>query len=113
MFEASELFKQMLLLRRQVRRCDHFDDHMLIATSTAMYNRHAHTLESEGAPALCASGNANHRCLPIDRRHLDFVAEGCLGEADRQLVVNIVALALEVRVRLHAQNDVQISWSAT
>src|SRR5947209_748088 len=113
LFEASELFKQMLLLRRQVRWGHHFDEHVLVATSAAMYDRHTHTLEPEGATALCSSWNANYRCLTIDCGYLDLVAEGCLSEADGQFVVNVVALPLEVGVRLHTQNDVQIPRCAS
>ena len=43
-FNASKLFEETFLLRRQIGWSHHLDNHMLIATSAAMHDWHAHAL---------------------------------------------------------------------
>ena len=82
---------------------------MLIATSTAMYDRHTHSFEAERSIALRPSRNLQIRCLAIYRRHFNLVAEGCLRKADRQFIENVVSLPFEELVRLYCQNNIQIT----
>jgi hypothetical protein len=44
--------------------------------------------------ALCVSGNPDIGGA-VEGRDLDFATQGCGGEADRHLAVQIVAVALE------------------
>ena len=48
-------------------------------------------------------------CIAVERRDLDFPAERSGGEADRHLAVQIVVIALEHRVRLEMDYDIEIA----
>ena len=46
---------------------------------------------------------------PIDRGHFDFGAQSGFGYRDWHAGVDVVAAALEIRMGLHVDNDVQIA----
>ncbi len=54
----------------------------------------------------CDAGVDLELVVAFQRRHLDLVAEGCLGEADVELHVQVVFDALEDRVGCDAQDHV-------
>src|SRR5216684_2017585 len=85
-FKTGKFLKQAFLLSGQVGRCYHFDNHMLITTSTAVHHWHTYAFEAERTVTLGASRNLEHGCLPIHDGHLDLVAKCCLCEADREFV---------------------------
>src|SRR2546429_5361828 len=83
---------------------------MLITTRTAMHHRNPHPFQAKRAIALCPSWDLQDSGLTINRGHLNLVSESCLCKAYRQVIENIIALALKVRMRLHCQNNVQVTW---
>jgi hypothetical protein len=111
-FEASKLFKQLFLFSREIRGCHDLNDHVLISTGRAMYDRHTHTLEAERAATLRPSRNLERGALTIDRWDLYFIAQRSLRKANRQLILNIVALAFEEWMGFHRQHNIQVTRSA-
>ena len=111
-FEASKFLEQAFLFVSQTRGSYDFDDDMLVATSTAVYHRHTHALETEGATALRASRNLERGCFTVYRRNLHLITKGSLGEANRQFIDDVIALPLEEAVRLDVQHHVQVAVNA-
>ena len=56
----------------------------------------------------CVPGGISTSAVAVERRHRDRVAERELRKADRDLGVQIGAVALEALVGLHAQDDVEV-----
>src|SRR5262249_45019752 len=72
---------------------------------------HALTPHAHHLAALGARGNAQVRGL-VDRGNLDLVAESGLGDIDRQIEQQVVALAAEVAVRLDVEVQVAVAARA-
>ena len=58
---------------------------------------------------VCVSGGNLDLGVAVERRDLDLAAERRGGEADRHLAMQVAALALEHRVRLQVDDDVEVA----
>src|SRR5262249_14740411 len=98
--DLGELAEQFLLAGRQV--AGRLDDapRQLVAPATAADVGHAPAPEPEDVAALAAARDLR-AVAAVERRHVDFGAQGRLGEADRHLAVQIIAPPLEERMFLH------------
>src|SRR2546426_2525122 len=74
--------------------------------------RHALSSEANGAPVLCFRRDAQ-RDPAFQRRHGHFPAEQRLVHRDRQIDAEIVAVAREERMRLHAYPEVRVAGRST
>src|SRR5579884_2236779 len=111
-FEACELLKQVFLLGRQVSRRHDLHDDMLVAACAAMHHRYPQPFQAEGAIALRAGRNFEHNLLAVDCGDGNLIAQRGLCEADRHLIDDVVALALEEGVRLHREDHIEITGRA-
>src|SRR5712692_4663480 len=73
--------------------------------------RHALFTQAELLPAVGARRNAQHRAT-VHGGYLDFGAERGFGDADGHDGIEVVAAALEERVRLDISDDVEVSGRA-
>ena len=107
----GELPEELLLLGPEVG--GHVDDrsHDEVAARPALEVRHAPPAQ----PELLARRRAarDHEVLgAVERVELEVGAEGRLGEGDRQLAVEVEAVAGEALVGLRAHVDVQVAVGA-
>ena len=72
-------------------------------------DRHALALEPELAAVLRSLRHLDAGLRAVERRHLEGAAERGRGHRDRNLAVEIGAVALEKLVRLDRQEDVEIA----
>src|SRR5215469_9901753 len=77
-----------------------------------MYYRYSLAFEPERTTALCTGGNL-HILLAIKGGDLHLRAQCSVGVADRQIVENIGALALEILVGLDVERDKEVPRGAT
>ena len=86
-------------------------DHVQIAVAAARDVRHALAAQLEARAGLRA-GRDVQLLAAVERRHLDAPAERERREADRQLAVEVVLFAMEERVLLHVDDDVEVAGRA-
>src|SRR5437660_224520 len=111
--QRLEFFVELALGRREIRRHDDLHPHELIpAAATGPGPRHPVARQPERAPAR-GGGRDLHRDLAPQRRHLDARAQRGLGRRDRQLDLDVVALALEERVRGDGHGEIEIAAPTT
>src|ERR687888_626543 len=79
LFELGELLEQLALTRRELRRGAHAHRHVLVATAHAAQVGDAFLAQTKCLACVRAGGNSEYRA-PVDRRHLDAVAQGSLCE---------------------------------
>src|SRR5690606_24099935 len=103
-----QLVQQLALLVGQVhRRLDH---HLAVkvAGGAAAYRLHALVAQAEDLAGLGFGGDADLG-LAAEGGHAGDVAQRGLGDADRHLAVQVVAVALEDRVLANADFDIEIA----
>src|SRR5262245_47579247 len=106
--QRLQFFVQLTLRRRRARRHDDLRAHELVAGAPALDARHAVAGQPE-CPAARGARRHLHRDLSPEGRHLHAGAQHGLGRRDRQLEVDVVALALEERMRRDGDNQVEIA----
>ena len=106
-----QLFEQLLLLLRQLLRRVDLDRDEQVAVAAAADVGHALAAHAERRAALRACRN-RERLVAVERRDLDLAAERERREVQRHLAVQVVAVALEERVLLHVDDDVEIAGRA-
>src|SRR5258708_538722 len=81
--------------------------------TAAVALRHALRPQAHGLAVLRAGRHAHLRAIAFDRRHVELVTERCLCGRDAEHVDEVVALALEARMFLEADEDVEVArWAA-
>src|SRR6266568_6984800 len=111
-FEAFEFLEEFFLFGADVCRSYYFDNNVLVATSSAVDDRNAKIFQTEAAARLGAGRDTQNAGFTIDSWHFDLGAKGSLGEADRQLVDDVVGLPFEEGVLLDGQDNVQVAGGA-
>src|SRR5712692_1263829 len=106
--ERPQLFVQLFLRRAELARHDDPHRHELVAGARALEARHPVARQPEHAAARGRRRDL-HRDLALERRHLERRAERRLGGGDRQRQVDVVALALEHRVRGYGHLEVEVA----
>src|SRR6202171_3562761 len=104
---AAQLLQRLPLLFGQVggNHDPHVDE--LVASAAGSHVRNAAAIDPEGLPVRGPGRNLD-LLRPVDRWDLDRVAQRCLRHAQRQLVDHVGTLALQYRVRLGLEDDVQV-----
>src|SRR2546428_6826237 len=107
---GGELLRHLPLLFRQLRRQDYFDRQIQVAKAAG---RAGHPLagEPDDAPVLCLGRDAK-RDTPLQRGDGDLATEQGLVQRDRRLGAEVVPVAREEGVRLHADAQVEIARRA-
>src|SRR5690606_15570731 len=103
-----EQLQQFALLGGQVDRRLHHRLAVQVARRTAAYRPDALVAQPELFAGL-GLGRDPQFDLAVERRHPDDVAERRLRDPDRDLAVQVVAVALEDRMRAHPHLDVQVA----
>ena len=108
MLDLGQLAEQLLLAGGEVpgRLDDDLDQ--LVAAAPAVDVGHPAALELEDVAALGPLGDVQP-VGAVERRHLDLGAEGGLGEADRHLADQVVAVPLEERVLADLDLDPEVA----
>jgi len=110
--ELGEFLELAFLRGGQMRRNFHIDAHVQVAVAVALNVFDAFAFEPEHGARLCA-GRDTDAGLAIERRDLNFRAEGRLDKVDRHLAQKVIAIALKDFMRLRVQDHVQVArWSA-
>src|SRR5688500_16184978 len=105
---AGQLFEQLLLLARQLRRrCDLHRDEP-VAASAAGDVGHAAAAQAEHLPALGAFRHFE-QLLALERRYPDIAAQCDGGEVERHFAVEVVTVPAEVGMVLHVDDDIQVA----
>lgn len=99
-----------LSLGKPARRLDR-DLKNEVSARLRVYEGYALAAQRELRAVLCALRNCI-RYLPFERRYLYIRSERGLGEGYRHLAVDIIAVALEYRVRTDADRDDEIAVRA-
>src|SRR5262245_6758445 len=104
-----ELAQQILLAFGQVDRS--LDLQLDIEIAARLRAQHAHALaaQTELLAGLRAGGHRDLDASAVDARHLDRAAERRRRDRQRHRAIEMVALALEERVRRDRQEDVEIA----
>src|SRR5256714_8928940 len=105
------LVERLLVLRERARDHD-VEVHELVAAPGRAEMRHALATQANGLAMLCAGGDVDLRPLALDRRHVELVAERGLRRGDAKHVHEVVALALEARMVLEPDEDVEVARGA-
>src|SRR5437762_5854115 len=79
-----------------------------IALHRAAHRTNSFVAQTEYLTRLCFLWNLDLR-VTVERRNLDLAAERRRGKADRHLAMQIGTLALEHRMRLQIDDDVQVA----
>ena len=108
---ARELFEQPLLILRELLRDRDARDDVKVSVAAPVHVRHALAAQLEARAGLRAGGDVDVLAA-VERRHLHAAAERERREADRHLAVEVVLLAMEERVLLHVDDDVEIAGRA-
>src|SRR5438067_13540992 len=110
--DAAQLTERLPLFLRQVRRDDdsHIDD--LVATPTRTQVRDPAPMDAKQL-AILGTRRDLDSFRPVHRGNLDGVAQRSLRHAERQVVDDIGAIALQNRVWLDLDHDVQVAGRAT
>src|SRR4029077_4085416 len=95
--ERLQLLVELLLPRAEPTRNHDLNLHHLVAGPAALEMRHAVAAEPENLAAR-RLGRDLHRHLALERRHRDLATQGRHRHRDRQVHVQVVALALEAGV---------------
>src|SRR5712692_7149927 len=106
--QALELRVELVLFGGQARRDHDLGPHELIAGAPALHARHAVARQAE-RPSASGAGRDLHRDAAAQGRHFHRRAERRLRRGDRQLDLQIVALALEERVGRDVDDQIQIA----
>src|SRR5579884_3948930 len=110
--EAPHLAQEVPLLRSEIPRDHHLDLHELGAPPPGAHIGHALPGQPEGLPVLRAGGDGDlHR--PVQRGHLDPVAQSGLDHVDAEVVDHVLVLAPKLGMRLDLEDDVEVAgWAA-
>src|ERR1700737_4552263 len=106
--DAAQLLQRLPLLFGQVGGNHHPHIDELVAAAARPHMRNAAAIDPDGLPVLGPGRNLD-LLRPVDRWDLDRIAQRCLRHAQRQLVDHAGALALQYRVRLDLEDDVQVA----
>src|SRR5688572_229096 len=106
--DLLELAQQVLLARRELDRCLEHDVTVKVARHRSAHGTDPLVTQPKHLPGLRLHGDLDLR-LAVERGNLDFAAErrGC--EADRHFAMQVGAFALEDRMRLELDDDVEIA----
>src|ERR1700730_1449968 len=106
--DAAQLLQRLLLLVGQVGR--NHDPHVdeVVTATPREHMGNAAAVEPNGLPVLGAGRNLD-LLRPVDRGDLNRVAQRGLRHAQRQFVDHVGAIALQHRVRLDLDDDVQVA----
>jgi hypothetical protein len=110
-----KLAEQLTLLVSYLARGYDPQAHLQVATAAIVEVRHTLATNSEHPAALGTGRDLEAGCLliRIKHRYVDLVAERGLGEIDRQVELQIIALATEEAVRLDVNDQVEVAGWAT
>src|SRR5450631_1062562 len=106
--DRLELAQQFLLPPRELDRRLDRDVTIEIAVHAAAHRLDALVAQAEHLPALRFRRNLDLG-VAVERRDLDFAAKRRDRERNRHLAMQIAVLALEHRMRLQADHDVQVA----
>src|SRR5437667_160235 len=108
----QRLDRALQALGRSIGRHLHHQAHVEVARRAALRIAHAAPGETKPLPALAPAGHLEpHRA--VRRRHRDGRAADRLADRDRHLDGEILAVALEERVRPDLHDEVQVArWGA-
>src|SRR3989442_9742073 len=106
--DTAQLAQHLLLLLGQVG--GNHDPHVnnLVAAAARTDMRNAAPIDPDGLPVL-GTGRNFDLLRPVDRGDLHRVAQRRLRHAQRQLVDHVGAVALQHRVRLDLDDDVEVT----
>src|SRR5207302_5359972 len=90
----------------------HPDDADLVASPPAPHVRNAHAVQLDLLTRLHAGRDIDH-VLPVDGGHRDVVAQHRLRNGDRQLEHDVLTVPHQLRMRPHAEPNVQVADRAT
>src|SRR5262245_9252007 len=111
--QRLQFFIEIELGRREIGRHDDLDLHELVAAAPAAGAHPRHPVGGQTERPSARRGRRDlHRDLAPQRRHLDVRAQRRLGRGDRQLEVDVVALALEERVRRDGHGEIEVTPAA-
>src|SRR5579884_1378881 len=104
----GQLAEELLLLVREVRRelADQAD--VFVAVAAVLELRHPFAGQAQQLVVLRAGGD-RHRHLTVHRRHAHLAAQDEVVDADRDVEVDVVALALPAIVVLHVDDQEQVA----
>src|SRR5688500_2568771 len=112
LFEGGgELLQELALLVGQVGRGFDAQADLEVAAAAAVEVRHALAAQAHRAAGLGAGRDLEPGRL-VEGGDLDLVAEGGLGDVDRQVGHQVVGLAAEVAVRLDVDHQVEVAGRA-
>src|SRR5262245_23529900 len=104
---------EIALGRREIGRHDDLDLHELVAAPAATRTHARHPVSGQAKRPSARGGRRDlHRNLAPQRRHLDVCSEGRLGRGDRQLELDVVALALEERMGRDGHGEIEVTPAA-
>src|SRR5215831_11699454 len=103
-----ELLEEPPLLVREARRHEDVHEHAVVTGAAALQHRHAAPAQDDDLPGLGARLDVDLR-LSVDRRDRDPRTEGGLRDRQVQRREDVVPLADEARIRLHADEDVDVA----
>ena len=108
----AELFKQLALTLVQVdRRFHRYPAHQVASRATAHWG-HALAAQAEQLAGLGALGNLQLDPT-IEGRHFQLATQRRIGEADRHLAVQVLAVTLEDRMLTDVDHHIQVASRAT
>src|SRR5207249_4101056 len=102
----AKLFHELALVARELRRCQHADVIVQVATATAVRVRQAFALDAKDRAALRAFGNLE-LFLAIQTGHLELRPKCGLRNANGYRAVQIRATPLEERMLLDVEYHVE------
>src|SRR5690606_11755153 len=103
-----ELLQQLALLGGEVDRGLHHHAAIQVTRCAAADRAHALATQAEHLATLGLGGNADLG-FAVEGRHVDHVAQCSLGDADRHVAVQVVAVAVEDRMLAHAHFHVEVA----
>src|SRR6185503_1924887 len=109
--DPGELFEQILLLAAQLLRDRGARNHVEVADAAARHVRHPLGAQLEARPGL-RPGRHLDLLVADQRRHAHVTAERQRREGHRHLAIQVVPFAMEERVLLHVDDDVEIARRA-
>src|SRR5690606_12285093 len=109
---ATEFFEHFTLALAQVDRRFYRHSAQQVACRTTTHRRHTLAAPAELLAGLSPFGDVQLDPA-IQGRHFQLAAQRRVGEADRHLAIQMLAVALEDRVLTHVDHHVQITRRAT
>src|SRR5262249_53631981 len=106
-----EFLEQTALFLRQFLRDGDARDDVEVAMAAARHVRHSLGAQLEPRARLRAGADFD-RLFAVQERHPDLAAERERRKRDRHLAVEVVLFAMEERVLLHVDDDVEIARGA-